>query len=73
MKFDGMSNKVIGCAIEVHRQLGPGLLESTYEQCLAYELSRAETPFKLQVDLPVKYKEIRLDCGFRITFWLTIE
>lgn len=66
MKFDEISNKVIGCAIEVHRELGPGLLESTYEQCLAYELSRANIPFKLQVDLPVEYKEIRLDCGYRI-------
>ena len=66
MKFDEISNKVIGCAIEVHRELGPGLLESTYEQCLAYELSRANIPFKLQVDLPVEYKEIRPDCGYRI-------
>ena len=66
MNFDEISNKVIGCAIEVHRELGPGLLESTYEQCLAYELSRANIPFKLQVDLPVEYKEIRLDCGYRI-------
>jgi GxxExxY protein len=66
VKFDELSNKVIGCAIEVHRELGPGLLESTYEQCLAYELSRAKVPFKLQVELPVAYKEIRLDCGYRI-------
>ncbi len=66
VKFDELSNKVIGCAIEVHRQLGPGLLESTYEQCLAYELNQANIPFKLQVELPVKYKEIRLDCGYRI-------
>ena len=66
MKFDELSNKVIGCAIEVHRQLGPGLLESTYEQCLAYELNQANIPFKLQVEMPVKYKEIRLDCGYRI-------
>ena len=66
MKFDDLSNKIIGCAIEVHRELGPGLLESTYEQCLAYELSQAQIPFKLQVELPVEYKEIRLDCGYRI-------
>ncbi len=70
MKFDELSNKVIGCAIEVHRQLGPGLLESTYEQCLAYELTQANLPFKLQVELPVKYKEIRLDCGYRIDLWV---
>jgi GxxExxY protein len=66
LKFDELSNKVLGCAIEVHRELGPGLLESTYEQCLAYELSRAKVPFKVQVELPVDYKEIRLDCGYRI-------
>ena len=66
MKFDELSNKIIGCAIDVHRELGPGLLESTYEQCLAYELSRAKISFKLQVELPVQYKEIRLDCGYRI-------
>ena len=66
MKFDELSNDVIGCAIEVHRQLGPGLLESTYEQCLAYELSQAMIPFKLQVDLPVDYKQVRLNCGYRI-------
>ena len=66
MKFDDLSNKIIGCAIEVHRELGPGLLESTYEQCLAHELSQAKIPFKLQVELPVDYKEIRLDCGYRI-------
>jgi len=66
VKFDELSNKVIGCAIEVHRELGPGLLESTYEQCLAYELSQVKIPFKLQVELPVEYKEIRLDCGYRI-------
>jgi len=66
VKFGDLSNRVIGCAIEVHRELGPGLLESTYEQCLAYELNRAKIPFKLQVALPVDYKEIRLDCGYRI-------
>lgn len=61
-----MSNKVIGCALEVHRHLGPGLLESTYEQCLAHELKTAGIPFKLQHPLPVDYKSIRLDCGYRI-------
>jgi GxxExxY protein len=64
--FDSLSNKVIGCAIEVHRELGPGLLESTYEQCLAAELSRSQIPFQLQVELPVNYKGVQLDCGYRI-------
>ena len=45
MMFDGLSKKVLGCALEVHRELGPGLLESAYEQCLAYELNRAKIPF----------------------------
>jgi GxxExxY protein len=66
VKFDELSNRVLGCAIEVHRELGPGLLESTYEQCLAYELAQAKIPFKLQVELPVEYKQMRLDCGYRI-------
>ena len=65
MEFDELSRKVIGCAIEVHRQLGPGLLESTYRQCLACELSHA-IPFQMEVPLPVRYKEVLLDCGYRI-------
>ena len=66
MEFDPLSNRVIGCAIEVHRELGPGLLESAYEQCLAAELGRSGIPFQVQVDLPVTYKGTRLDCGYRI-------
>jgi GxxExxY protein len=66
MDFDELSNRVIGCAIEVHRYLGPGLLESAYEQCLAYELSRQQIAFQLQHALPVQYKDVRLDCGYRI-------
>ena len=66
MEFDELSNRVIGCAIEVHRFLGPGLLESAYEQCLAYELNRNGIAFHLQHPQPVPYKDILLDCGFRI-------
>ena len=66
MGFDDLSNRVIGCAIEVHRELGPGLLESTYEQCLAHELKLNDIAFKLQHPQPVEYKGIRLDCGYRI-------
>jgi GxxExxY protein len=66
MEFDELSRKVIGCAIEVHRNLGPGLLESTYCQCLACELSYAGIPFQMEVPLPVRYKDILLDCGYRI-------
>ena len=66
MEFDDLSNRVIGCAIEVHRHLGPGLLESAYEQCLAHELSRNDIGFKLQLAQPVRYKDVFLDCGYRI-------
>jgi len=66
MEFDELSNRVIGYAIEVHRELGPGLLESTYEQCLAHELSKNNISFKLQHPLPVIYKSVRIDCGYRI-------
>jgi GxxExxY protein len=68
MDFDVLSNTIIGCAIEVHRNLGPGLLESTYEQCLAYELSLKNIKFKTQVSLPIIYKDIKLDCGYRVDF-----
>ena len=66
MEFDKLSNRVIGCAIEVHRNIGPGLLESTYEQCLAHEFKMEGMPFKLQHPLPVAYKGLKLDCGYRI-------
>jgi len=66
MEFDELSRSVIGCAIEVHRTLGPGLLESTYRQCLAYALSHAQIRFQMELPLPVRYKNVLLDCGYRI-------
>jgi GxxExxY protein len=66
VEFDDLSHRIIGCALEVHRALGPGLLESAYEQCLARELSLAGIPFELQVPLPVEYKGVHLDCGYRL-------
>ena len=68
MAFDSdpLTEKVIGLAIEVHRQLGPGLLESAYEECLCYELAPAELVFRRQVALPIVYKSVRLDCGYRL-------
>ena len=66
IEFDCLSNKVIGCAIEVHRNLGPGLLESAYQAALAYELTSQSITFKQQVSLPVQYKEMQLDCAYRI-------
>jgi len=66
MGKDPFTGKVIGCAIEVHRVLGPGLLESTCQQCLARELHLNGIAFTLEHPLPVDYKGIRLDCGYRI-------
>jgi GxxExxY protein len=66
MEFDELSQNVIGCAIEVHRDLGSGLLESSYRQCLACELSHACIPFQMELPLPVRYKDLLLDCGYRI-------
>ena len=70
VKFDRLSNQIIGCAIEVHKALGPGLLESAYEQCLAHELSLAKISFKLQYPVPIQYKEVQLDCGYRIDIFV---
>ena len=61
-----LSHLVIGSAIEVHRELGPGLLESTYEECLAYELQRASLKIERQKALPLVYKALQLDCGYRL-------
>ena len=73
MEFDELSRRVIGCAIEVHRTLGPGLLESTYRQCLACELSHADIPFQMEVPLPVRYKDVLLDCGCRIDLLVSAD
>jgi len=66
VEFDRLSNRVIGCAIEVHRHLGPGLLESAYEQCLSYELQQSGIPFQTQIALPIEYKQVKLDSAYRI-------
>jgi len=66
MKVNEVTDAIIGAAIEVHRALGPGLLESAYIQCLCYELTLRNMPFELEVPLPVRYKGIKLDCGYRI-------
>jgi GxxExxY protein len=65
-----LSKKIIGAAIEVHKQLGPGLLESAYETCLAYEFEQRQIPFERQKPLPVVYKGINLDCGYRLDFFV---
>jgi GxxExxY protein len=61
-----LSGRVIGLAIEVHRQLGPGLLESAYEECLCFELAEAGIEFARQIPLSLMYKTVRLDCGYRM-------
>ena len=61
-----LTGEIIGAAIEVHKTLGPGLLESAYEECLCEELRLRKVPFEKQRDLPVKYKGIALDCGYRL-------
>ncbi len=66
MERDRLSDRVIGLAIAVHRELGPGLLESAYEACLAYELDQARILYQRQVALPVSYKDVELDCGYRL-------
>jgi len=67
------TESVIGAAIEVHRHLGPGLLESAYEECLCEELSLRKIPFKRQVALPVAYKNKKLDVGYRIDLLVNDE
>jgi GxxExxY protein len=65
-RANALSNEIIGAAIEVHRELGPGLLESAYEECLCYELGLRGISSERQVPLPVEYKGLKLDCGYRI-------
>ncbi|MBW4469091.1 MAG: GxxExxY protein [Stenomitos rutilans HA7619-LM2] len=64
--FDELTQQTIGACIEVHRHLGPGLLESAYEHCLCYELSLAGLEFERQKPLPIVYKGVQLDCGYRL-------
>jgi GxxExxY protein len=68
MELNDISEAVIGAAIEVHRLMGPGLLESAYEECLARELALRGISFERQRDLTVEYKGVRLDCGYRLDF-----
>ncbi len=64
--LQALSYKVIGLAIEVHRQLGPGLLESAYQECLFYEIKNAGLKVDKEITLPITYKKIKLDHGYRI-------
>ena len=66
MTENEISERVIGLAIKIHRKLGPGLLESAYEECLAYELINADLLIEKQKGLPLVYEGVRLDCGYRL-------
>ena len=66
MELNEISKKIIGAAIQVHRTLGPGLLESTYEACLKYELEKIGLKIQSQVGLPVIYDGIKIDLGYRL-------
>ena len=65
-KINTITETIIGSAISVHRELGPGLLESAYEACLAYEIAKSGLSVERQKELPVKYRNVKLDCGYRI-------
>ncbi len=68
MHENQISEQVIGCAIRVHKALGPGLLESVYEECLAAEMKTTGVHFERQKAVPVVYRDIKLDCGYRVDF-----
>ena len=61
-----LTKEVINCAIKVHKALGPGLLESAYEECLSYELNKSGLMIRKQVPVPIVYEEVKLECGYRI-------
>jgi len=69
-KVNEITDVIIGAAISVHKELGPGLLESTYEACLAFELIEQELKIERQKGLPVKYRGVQLDCGYRIDLFV---
>lgn len=66
MNINDLTGEVIGAAIEVHKHLGPGLLESAYEECLCHELRLREIVYERQKALAINYKQVRLDCGYRL-------
>ena len=68
MEINEITGEIIGCCIEIHKELGPGLLESAYEECLAYELNNAGLFFERQKSLPVRYREIQIEYGYRMDF-----
>ncbi len=72
-RLNDLCYRVIGFCMEIHRELGPGLLESAYEEAVAYELMRAGIKFERQRTMPLVYKGVRLDCGYRLDFLIENE
>ncbi len=70
MDENELGNLILDCAFEVHRKLGPGLLESTYQACLAYELEQSVLEVIKEAALPVVYKDVHLQCGYRVDLWI---
>ncbi len=66
MELEKLTEQIIAAAIEVHKELGAGLLESSYERCLCHELSLRGIPYVCELQLPVNYKGMRIDCGYRV-------
>lgn len=66
LRYEGLTEQILGAAIEVHKVLGPGLMESAYEECLCHEMNLRGLPFERQMTVPVSYKGINLDCGYKL-------
>ncbi len=73
MEINKITQAIIGAAIEVHKELGPGLLESAYQECLYFELLERGLSVQKELELPVVYKEVHLDCGYRIDLFVENE
>jgi GxxExxY protein len=67
-EINRLTEKIIASAIDIHRHVGPGLLESAYQECLAYELNQGGIRFEREVHLPIQYKTLKLDCSYRLDF-----
>jgi GxxExxY protein len=73
MHENEIGNLILDCAFEVHRRLGPGLLESTWQACLAYELEQSGLEIIKEAALPVVYKDVQLQCGYRVDLWINLR
>ncbi|MCW3789269.1 GxxExxY protein [Plebeiibacterium sediminum] len=73
MENKQLTERIIGCAIKVHKELGPGLLESAYQECLFYELQRQGFRVKKEVAMPLVYNEVKLECGYRLDLFVEDE